>query len=83
MMYGMSFNTMIGEMAVQGEYSYKPDQPIQIDDEVLLAAALGAPGLYLQTAGGAGIIRSWRPKNVSQGQVTATRLFAKSLVQII
>ena len=79
MMYGMSFNTMIGEMAVQGEYSYKLDQPIQIDDEVLLAAALGAPGQLgtFQTAGGAGIIQGWRPKNVSQGQVTVTRLLGK------
>ena len=79
MMYGMSFNTMIGEMALQGEYSYKIDQPIQIDDQVLLSAALGAPGQLgtFQTPGGAGIIQGWRPKNVSQGQVTMTRLLGK------
>lgn len=81
MMYGVSFNTMIGKMAVQGEYSYKIDQPIQIDDEVLLAAALGAPGQLgtFQTPTGAGIIRGWNPKNVSQGQFTVTRLLGKKL----
>ena len=81
MMYGVSFNTMIGKMAVQGEYSYKIDQPIQIDDEVLLAAALGAPGQLgtFQTRNGVGVIRGWNPKNVSQGQFTVTRLLGKQL----
>ena len=40
-LYGASFNTDIGSigLAVQGEVSYRPNQPIQVDDvEVLLAA---------------------------------------------
>ena len=41
-MYGISFNTMIGKTALQGEISRKADHPIQIDDQVLLAATLGA-----------------------------------------
>jgi len=79
MMYGVSFNTMIGTLALQGEYSLKIDQPIQIDDEVLLAAALGAPGQLgtYQTAGGAGVIRGWNPKDVSQAQLTMTQLLGK------
>lgn len=79
MMYGVSFNTMIGTLALQGEYSLKIDQPIQIDDEVLLAAALGSPGQLgtYQTAGGAGVIRGWNPKDVSQAQLTMTQLLGK------
>ena len=78
-LYGLSFNTTINGLAVQGEWSFKNDQPIQIDDEVLLAAALGAPGQLgtFQTPGGAGIIRGWNPKNVSQGQVTVTNLLGR------
>ena len=34
---------MIGKTALQGEISRKADHPIQIDDQVILAAALGAP----------------------------------------
>jgi|SaaInl4_135m_RNA_FD_contig_111_158984_length_6193_multi_9_in_0_out_0_3 hypothetical protein len=78
-MLGLSFNTTVKGLALQGEISYKNDQPIQIDDEVLLAAALGAPGQLgvFQTAGGAGVIRGWNPKNVTQGQMTFTKLLGR------
>lgn len=78
-LFGLSFNTTINGLAVQGEWSFKNDQPIQIDDEVLLAAALGAPGQLgtFQTAGGAGVIRGWNPKDVSQGQFTVTNLLGR------
>jgi len=80
-MYGISFNTMIGKTALQGEISRKADQPIQIDDEVLLAATLGAPGQLgvFQNPAGAGIIRGWRPKDVTQYQLTVTELLGKRL----
>lgn len=39
-LFGFSFNTSIGTVAVQGEYSFKKDQPLQLDDVELLQAAL-------------------------------------------
>ena len=78
-MYGISFNTMIGKTALQGEISRKADHPIQIDDQVILAAALGAPsqlGTFTNPLG-AGIIQGWRPKDVTQYQITATEILGK------
>jgi hypothetical protein len=45
-LYGFSFNTQgpLG-VALQGEYSYRPNQPIQYSTPELLLAALGAPNL--------------------------------------
>lgn len=39
-LYGMSFNTTVGNTAVSGEISYRQDEPIQIDDTELLFAAM-------------------------------------------
>ena len=39
-MYAMSFNTMFGETSVAGEITYRPDEPLQIDDVELLFAAM-------------------------------------------
>ncbi len=38
--FGASFNTMIGTWALQGELSYRPDEPLQLDDVELLFASL-------------------------------------------
>ena len=38
-LYGMSFNTNIGETSLAGEISYRPDEPLQIDDVSLLYTA--------------------------------------------
>ncbi len=45
-LYGFSFNT-IGPagIALQGEYSFRPNQPLQYSTPELLLAALGAPNL--------------------------------------
>lgn len=45
-LYGLSFNTAgpFGT-ALQGEYSYRPNQPLQYSTPELLLAALGAPNL--------------------------------------
>lgn len=53
-LYGMSFNTTLpGGIAWQGEISYRPNQPLQVDDVELLFAALtplnalfGNPALF-------------------------------------
>jgi hypothetical protein len=39
-LYGISFNTAFGEISVQGEIAYRPNQPLQIDDTDLAFAAL-------------------------------------------
>ena len=38
--WGVSFNTNIGGHTVQGDFSYRPDMPIQIDTDVLTINAL-------------------------------------------
>lgn len=38
---GVSFNTAIGNYAVQGEFSQRQDAPLQVDDVELLFSALG------------------------------------------
>jgi hypothetical protein len=39
-LFGASFNTQVGETAVQGEYSFRKDVPLQVDDLEILFAAL-------------------------------------------
>lgn len=81
-MYGLSFNTTIPwDLSVQGEYSYKVGQPLQIDDVELLLAGLGAPSQINRTPGatlGGQYLRGWRRKDVSQWDVGLTRLFGPS-----
>ncbi len=38
-LYGVSFNTSFGDLALQGEVAYRPDLPIQVDTEDLIFAA--------------------------------------------
>ncbi|MGQ0622185.1 MAG: DUF1302 domain-containing protein [Panacagrimonas sp.] len=81
-LYGLSFNTAgpVG-LALQGEYSYKVDQPLQIDDVELLLAGLGVPSQVNRQLGGASgqqYIRGWRRHDVSQLNLSITRLFGPS-----
>jgi hypothetical protein len=39
-LFGVSFNTQVGDTAVQGEYSFRKDVPLQVDDLEILFAAL-------------------------------------------
>jgi hypothetical protein len=39
-LFGASFNTSVNGIALQGEVSYRPNQPFQVDDVELLFAAL-------------------------------------------
>ena len=88
-MYGVSFNTS-GPMgiALQGEYSYRPNQPLQYASAEVILAALGAPNLltgFTQIAGapvgatGAALvpngttIQGWARVKMSQFQMTATK----------
>jgi hypothetical protein len=88
-LYGISFNTQgpFG-VALQGEYSYRPNLPVQYATVELLLAALGAPNLitgFTQIPGlpaGAttaalvpvgSYIQGYRRLKASQLQVTATK----------
>lgn len=51
---GASFNTTIGGVSLQGEYSFRKDQPLQIDDVELLQAALAPAAVAAQCGGGPG-----------------------------
>lgn len=51
-LFGMSWNTTLpGGIAWQGEVSYRPNMPLQIDDVELLFAALSPINLALQASG--------------------------------
>ena len=82
-MYGFSFNTNLpfGGIAMQGEYSFKHDQPLQIDDVEVTLAELGAPSQISPVPGatlGGQYIQGFRRKNVSQMDVSFTKLFGPS-----
>jgi hypothetical protein len=93
---GASFNSEIGNSgwALQGEYSFKKDLPLQIDDTELLFAALtplaappGSPyGAFTDnqiTNGGiaptSSVIHGFIERDVSQIQATATKVFGPTL----
>ncbi len=58
-LYGLSFNTSFGDVSVQGEMAYRPNDPLQVDIVDLAFAGLGpafnnchlAPGCSGTTAG--------------------------------
>ena len=91
---GMSFNTTVGQFALQGEYSLKLDLPLQVDDLELLFAGLSSLRDQFAEFGQLGsfsinsispqfnenappgtVINGFKRQDVSQFQVTATRLF--------
>ena len=84
-MYGLSFNTAIGDYSVAGEISYRPDQPVQINTGELLFG-----GILTNTASNvlvplSSVIESgkefsgYQRKPVTQAQVTVTRFFEQVL----
>ena len=90
-LYGVSFNTQgpLG-IALQGEYSFRPNQPLQYAATELLLAALGAPNLitgFTQIPGAtvgataAALVpngtyqQGWTRVKMSQFQMTGTKSF--------
>lgn len=80
-LYGVSFNTVIGDWSLQGEYSYKVDQPLQVEDVELLLAGVGLPSQVtpppaapLGSALGGQYIRGYRRHEVSHADFSLTRL---------
>ena len=83
-LYGTSFNTTVAwlDIALQGEYSMKVDQPLQLDDVEVLLAGLGAPGQISPLAGGTlgrQYLRGWRRHDVSQLDLSFTKIFGPML----
>ena len=87
-LYGISFNTQFEGpgIALQGEFSYRPNQPLQIDDVELLYAGLSplnelipAPAERFYSQLGvfpAGVpIQGYTRNKVEQLQFTATKVF--------
>lgn len=77
-MFGASFSTSgPAGMALQGEYSYRPNQPLQLATPELLIAALGLPAYsqitYPYAAGEE--ISGYRRVHMHQVQLTATKAF--------
>ena len=87
-LFGVSFNTQLegSGVALQGELSYRPNAPFQIDDVELLFAGLSPlnaliPAPYqrfvsqLGQYGPGQEIRGWERHKQTQFQMTATKLF--------
>jgi len=90
-LYGLSWNTTLpGGIAWQGEWSYRPNAPFQVDDVELLFAALTplnalipVPGLrfgsQLGVASFGQEVRGWREHEMTQVQMTFTKVFSQAL----
>lgn len=78
-LFGASFNTNIGGIAVQGELSYRNNQPLQVDDVELLFAALSPLSSRFAANNQIGsfplntYIPGFRRHKVWTGQFTATK----------
>ncbi len=80
-LYGISFNMSLpfGGLALQGEYSYKQDQPLQLEDVEVLLAGLRTPlpsqiGPFLPGEK----IQGYRRLDVSQWDISTTKIFGPS-----
>ncbi len=87
-MFGLSFNTQIEGpgIALQGELSYRPNAPLQIDAVELLFAGLSPLNAFLPAAGNrfvsqlgnyapGDVIPGYTRNHVSQLQFTGTKVF--------
>lgn len=87
-LFGVSFNTQLESMgvALQGELSHRPNAPLQVDDVELLFAALSPLNALIPQPGNRFIsqlgtvpvgtdIQGWERHEVSQAQLTATKVF--------
>ena len=80
-LYGASFNTQLGAtgIALQGEYSFHHDMPLQVEDIELLFAALspitGPNGNQIGSFGLNTKVPGFITRDVSQIQFTASKVF--------
>lgn len=79
-LFGASFNTNIGGVALQGELSYRNNQPFQVDDVELLFAALSPLSSRFSANNQIGTfalntyVPGYRRHKVWTGQMTATKV---------
>ncbi len=90
-LFGVSFNTQAGNWAIQGEYSLRPNAPLQRSEASLfadgLAPILQALALSSDPAALGQFLAGYRPfevvgfveRDVSQAQATLTRAFGPTL----
>jgi hypothetical protein len=94
-LFGLSFNTAgPWGVALQGEYSYRPNQPLQLAGAEVILASLGLPNVitgFTQIPGAptgataaalvpaGSVIEGYRRVKMSQAQVTATKSFPNVL----
>jgi hypothetical protein len=95
-LFGISFNTGgPAGIAIQGEYSYRPNQPVQISGPELVMASLGLPNSvtghgFVDPGDGSmvpeailvapgTVIRGYERVSAHQAQVTLTRSFGPTL----
>lgn len=74
-LYGIGVNTHVGRAALQGEYSYRPNKPLQMPSFVPGALGFGAYGAL--PAGS--VIDSVDRRAISQAQATITYAFGPTL----
>lgn len=82
-LYGLSFNAALpfGGLALQGEYSLKQDQPLQIEDIEVLLAGLRTPlPSQIGPFAPGEEIQGWRRHDVSQWNLSATKAIGPSAV---
>ncbi len=85
-LFGASFNTVLGASgwALQGEYSFRKDAPLQRAERVVLTEGLLPIFSILADANFINVytptkIRGYEERNISQFQVTATKVFGPTL----
>jgi hypothetical protein len=86
-LYGVSFNTLVGGVAWQGEFSIREDAPLQVDDVELLFSALGPFNSGLAAFNQVGDFSGQFETNISgirnfdvyQFQTTLTKIFGPTL----
>ncbi len=82
-LYGISFNTNLGDnnLALQGEFSYRTNVPLQIDASEILVSALrfgvvpGFPQSQLGLPQAGEVVKGYRKHRVAQWQFTLTQAF--------
>ena len=76
-LYGLSFNTSLGDYSVAGEVSYRPNQPVQENTTNLIAKSVGSFGpthpYFAQTNNG------YDELSVTQAQLTVMRFVEQVL----
>ena len=85
-LYGLSFSTNLDTgTALQGEVSYRPNMPIQLNGTDIIQSLLNSPARSPLVAEGirpnadSTLFNGYRRKEVTQAQVTATHSFAQVL----